>query len=123
MATVAATITDVSSVGMPGSAYLVTWTPLTQTNADGAAVTLPAWTDRSVQIVGTFGTATVVLEGSNDGTNWATLTDPQGNAISTTSAKLEQVEEATRYFRANSSGGNGATSVSVYVFCTGYRVR
>ena len=44
--------------------------------------------DRSAQIVGTFDSATITIEGSNDGTNYTTLTDPQGNALSFTTAAI-----------------------------------
>lgn len=62
--------------------------------------------------VGTFGGATVTLQGSLDGTNWATLTDAQGNAISVTSAALEAVTELVRYIRPVVTGGSG-TDVTV----------
>lgn len=95
--------------------FVVLWTPLTSANAAGSAYEHSGASDRSVQFVGTFDSATLVLQGSNDGTNWVTLTDPQGNAISKTSAGLEQIEEITRYVRPSSSGGGGSQSVSVYL--------
>lgn len=64
------------------------------------------YSDRSVQIVGTFGGATIVLNGSNDGTNYAGLTDPQGNAISKTSAAIEAISEATLWVNPTHSGGS-----------------
>lgn len=123
MATVVGVITDVSDQAGPGTAYQILWEAITAANAVGDAKTLPAWTDRSVQIVGTFDSATIVLQGSNDGATWATLTDPQGNVISATSTKLEQIEECTRYIRPSASGGGGSQDIDVYVFATGYRVR
>ena len=37
------------------------------------------WADRTIHVYGTFGVGgTVVLEGSNDGTNYVTLTDSNG---------------------------------------------
>ena len=65
------------------------------------------WADRSVQVAGTFGGGAVAIEGSNDGTNWATLNDAQGNALSITTAKIEQLLEVTRYMRAAVTGGTG----------------
>jgi len=98
--------------------YVVTWA---MGNADtGSTVLMGSAMDRSVQIAGTFGSATIVVEGSNDGTNWVTLTDPQGNAISKTSAAIEQIEELTRYLRVSSSGGTG-TAVTVTLFLRGQR--
>lgn len=111
---------DIAPVVMPivafgDKAHVVTWALLTSTNAAGTPVEMPGSSDRSVQIDGTFDSATVVLQGSNDGTNWFTLTDPQGNAISKTSAALEMISELTRYIRPSTSGGSGSQSVNVRV--------
>jgi hypothetical protein len=94
--------------------WVATWT---MGNADvGTAIELPEAAEKSVQTSGTFASATVILQGSNDGTNWNTLTDPQGNAISFTAAGLEAVTEHTRYVRPSSSGGAGAAVVVVVYF-------
>lgn len=102
MAVVNDTSTEVSTLYGKGS--LATWTALT-TGDTGKPVSGVGLSDRSVQFTGTFGGATVVLEGSNDGTNWVTLTDPAGVALSFTSAGLKQVLQITRYTRPNVSGG------------------
>lgn len=100
--------------GIEGGAYLATWTNLTTTDVDGEKVAYAGASDRTVQVVGTFGAGgTVVIEGSNDGTNWATLTDPQGNALSFTAAKVETVMELTRYIRPRVTGGDGTTDLTV----------
>jgi hypothetical protein len=72
-------------------------------------VELTDYADRSVQVTGTFGGATITLEGSNDGTNYVTLRDPQGVALSFTAAGLKQVMETTLYVRASITGGAGST--------------
>lgn len=87
--------------------YIVTWV---MNDADtGTEVKLAGAADRSIQLAGTFGGATIVVAGSNDGTNFVTLTDPQGNALSKTAAAIEQIEELTRYIRVATSGGTGTT--------------
>ena len=96
--------------------HVILWTPLTAANPNGTAIQMGGSSDRCVQMVGTFGSATVKLQGSIDGTNYFDLTDPQGNAISKTSAAGEQIMELTRYIKPVSSGGDGTQSVSVYVF-------
>lgn len=74
------------------------------------------WADASVQFAGTFGTSTVSIEGSNDGTNWAVLNDAQGNALSAVAtAKIEQILETTRYKRVVVSAGTGNVSVTFYL--------
>lgn len=108
MATVNHTKTNPSGIA---GVELFTWSAMG--NADkGDAAGFPQNADKSVQIDGTFGSATVVLQGSLDGSNWFTLTDPQGNAISKTSAALETIEENVLYIRPSTSGGTG-TSVNV----------
>lgn len=113
MATIDPTIARVVAWGE--NSHVVTWALLTAANAVGAAIEMPGSSDRSVQIDGTFDSATVVLQGSNDGETWFTLTDPQGNAISKTSAALEMISELTRYIRPSTSGGGGSQSVNVRV--------
>ncbi|MBV8666728.1 MAG: hypothetical protein JO269_09610 [Burkholderiaceae bacterium] len=82
-------------------------------NADtGVAVTMTDFSDKSIQIEGTFGGATVTIQGSNDGVNWETLRDPGSVALTFTSAGLKQVLEMTYYLRAITAGGSG-TAVTV----------
>lgn len=114
MAERVATRTDLKT-GMP--ACIIGWTGLL--NGDtGAAVELVDYADKTVTITGTFGTGgTLVLQGSNDGTNWFSLTDPQANAISKTAAAMEIVLEAPRYIRPNVTAGDGTTSLTVQMCC------
>lgn len=84
-------------------------------NADtGNAADMHRWSDRTVQVVGTFGAATVVIQGSNDNTNWVTLNDSNGAALSFTAAGMKVILENPIWIRAVSSGGTG-TAVSVIV--------
>lgn len=75
---------------------------------------LAAYADRSAQVEGTFGAGgTVLIEGTNDGTNWRTLTDPLGNLLSITAAGIKQVTEAVLQMRPRVSAGDGTTSLTV----------
>lgn len=97
-------------------ATICRWPNLT-TGDTGTPMPHSQYTDKSVQVVGTFGGATVVIQGSNDdGVNWTTLTDPQGNALSFSAAGLEMVSEATGLIRPSVSGGAGV-SVSIHMLC------
>jgi hypothetical protein len=98
---------------------VVTWSGLL--NGDyGEAVELAVYADRSVQITGTFGAGgTCVIQGSNDGTNWATLADPQGNLLSHTDTKIEAILELTRYLRPYVSGGDGTTNLTATMVARG----
>ena len=96
-----------------GSVVLATWSGLNSSNNVGAAVEFPAHADRSVQFEGTYDSATAVLQGSNDGTNWGTLYDGQGNALSSTSnAAPKQIVEITRFIRPSTSGGGGSQAIN-----------
>lgn len=89
----------------------ITWT-LTTADSEGAWVKFAEFRDRCVTITGTFGAGTVLMKGSNDnGTNSFTLTDPQGNAISTGVAAMEQVLESPEKVRPVITGSTAATVV------------
>ena len=115
MATISRTSTRIQSFG--DDAHVHSWTPMTFSGTDqGAPLESPGWSDRSVQVAGTFGTGgSVRIEGSNDGTNYAALTDPQGNALDITTAKIEQIMELTRYIRPRVTAGDGSTSLTVTI--------
>jgi hypothetical protein len=101
--------------GIPGT-FRATWTAMGNAD-DGAPVGFPINTDRSVYIAGTIASATVVLEGSLDGTNYVTLDDIYGTAISYTSSlpKLEGIGPVTLFVRPRTSGGSG-TNINVVVY-------
>lgn len=109
MATLTYTVDNVKT--FKDDAHVITWSGLL--NGDnGSPLEMPGSADRSIQFQGTFGAGgTVVFEGSNDGTNYQTLTDPQGNAISKTAAGIEAVEELTRFVRPRVTAGDGTTSL------------
>lgn len=71
-----------------------------------------------VQIVGTFGGATITIQGSNDGTNWANLEDLQGNALSFTSAAIADFSTAAAYIRPNATGGS-SQDLDIYLTTRG----
>lgn len=105
----------------PGGQYvdhatLVTWSGLLNDD-DGASVNLSDFPDRTIQILGTFGAGgSVNFEGSNNGTDWVVLTDPQGNAITKTAASMEFVTETPLFVRPRVTAGDGSTDLSVIMF-------
>lgn len=97
-----------------GSLRLITFETMTTTNTTTAVIDWAEYADRSVQVAGTFGAGgTLLIEGSNDGTNWATLNNVQGTALSITAAGIKQVAEVTTQVRARVSAGDGTTSLNV----------
>ena len=91
------------------------WAWLAVANGDtGAPVKIANFADMTVTIDGTFGVGgSCTFQGSNDGTNWYALTDPQGNAITKTAASMEQVTEAPRYVRPSVTAGDGTTAIDI----------
>jgi hypothetical protein len=75
----------------------------------------------SMQIGGTFGGATVTMEGSDDGVTYFTLTgeNPAGGSdalVSATSANRWDVKNVIpQFIRPNVSGGDGTTAITVIV--------
>lgn len=93
--------------------HVLTWSNMANGDS-GQPVEMPGSADRTIQVTGTFGSGgNLKLEGSNDGTNYSVLTDPQGNDLDITTAKIETITEITRYMRPRVSAGNGATSLTV----------
>ena len=102
-----ATFTDTSSER--SNTRQVAWAPMANGDS-GAPIKYSDYGYRSIQVFGTFGAGgTIVIEGSNDGTNWATLNDQQGVAMSWTSAKIKQTADNPVYMRPHVTAGDGTT--------------
>jgi len=99
--------------GPDTNTIVATWTGLGNAES-GTPIKLASYQDKTVQVDGTFGSvaATVVIEGSNDGTTYYTLTDNNAAAITGTAAYFKLIAENPVYIRPTSSGGTG-TSVNV----------
>ena len=111
---------------------VVTWTGLDGDDS-GQLIELPRFSDKTVHVFGTFGSATVTLYGSNDpraitdrnaGTlfgsktaSWVALTDTLGNNLAPTSAALKTILEDPLYILPVVTGGDGTTSLSVIIAC------
>lgn len=113
-ASAAPTITE--RIGrMDKSLIQATWTFTGVASETGPALQgFAEWADRSVQMSGTWNGATVLLEGSIDGTTYLPLTDPQGNAISKTADALEAITEIVNFVRPRCSSG-AVTSLTILV--------
>jgi hypothetical protein len=92
------------------SAILMTWA-LTTANTDGAPLEWIQWADRCFTAVGTWGGATLTIEGSNDGVNWLPLSNAAGGAAATFSANgAKSIIELPNFVRPNlTTPGAGAT--------------
>lgn len=72
----------------------------------------------SVQVTGTFGGATVAIQGSNDGTNYVTLKDVTNTAMTGTAAAYYEFETSALYIKPLISGGTG-DSITITVVMRG----
>lgn len=93
--------------GAYDKALEVFWEALTE--SDTAAAWVPSGLEAliaGVQVTGTFGGATVVLEGSWDGTNYETLRSIDGAAISLTAAGYAEFATTAKVIRPSASGGS-----------------
>lgn len=84
----------------------------------GLPVSVGERPDGSVQAVGTFGSATVTLQGTNDGTNWVTMTDELGNNVTFAATGLKMFLPRVWKIRAITTGGSG-TDVDVFLLLGG----
>ena len=91
---------------------VVTWAGLSAANNTGTAVEMPGFGARSVQVTGTIGVLdSVGIEGSNDGVNYAILTDEQGNDLKFDGLGISDVAVLTRYIRPRVLSGAPAATV------------
>lgn len=105
-----------------GRVTVATWSGLLAASNDvGQALELASLADRAVQVQGAVGTGgVVVIEGSLDGTNYVTLTDPQGDALSFDAIdQLRAIMEAVAYIRPRVTAGDGSTNFTVSILCRG----
>ncbi len=92
----------------------VQWSLVVAADTFAASVIGSRYTDRGVQVEGTFNGATVLVEGSYDGTNYHTLTGTAGPASFAVAGQTALIESPP-YMRATHSGGGGSESITVTV--------
>lgn len=87
--------------------HTAVWTGVTE-NDTGEAIQIDGdVVDMAFQVTGTFGGATGILQGSDDGgTTWHTLTDITGAAIAKTTAGRADVASRALLYRPVPSGGS-----------------
>jgi len=109
---------------------VILWEQLRGNVNVGAPVALPQYPTKSVQVIGTFGSATCTIQGSNVITDptYATLTI--GTSTTTggttdagsmncvfTAAGLKKIYENTYWVRPSVNGGDDTTNLDVYLLC------
>lgn len=110
MATTSYTYVELSTYGDQG--HIVTWA-LIANGDDGTPLAMVGSADRAIQITGTFGSGgSITIQGSNDGSTYATLHDPGGNDLTFTSPGIHAVLEITKFIRPKVTAGDGTTSLN-----------
>lgn len=97
----------------------IEWANLGQGD-DGSWYMLGHYSDKCLHVYGTFGGATVTIQGSNQDstpTSGLGLTDPTQTAISMTSEGMKQVLENPLFIRPKITGGDGTTSLTARLVC------
>lgn len=113
-----ATIAPVKTWGgsrQDGSTMIITWTPVTSADTCGPT-SFPEYTDRSVHVSGTFGSASVAVHGSNNaGVSFAALNDPTQTVIAITTEAIKAILENTDQIKPVITGGGGTQSLTVSI--------
>lgn len=99
----------------PGNCYLHFYEALTTANHTGVAFSLPGATERTFHAFGTWGGATLSIEGSMDGTNYAILKNRAGTAASLTADGVLDVYSNALYIRARLTTVGVGADVDCYV--------
>ena len=103
-------------VVQPDNVMVVAWNDITEADT-GRGVQMARYPDRTVQVTGDFTTSgSVLIEGSNDGTNYNTLTDPTGATLVFTAAGIKLIVENPLYIRPRATAG---TAVAMDVVIVG----
>lgn len=105
MAVIVPTIDNDNSYSGTTITYL--WETLTESDTcDDQRINISGTVLSSASVVGTFGGATVVLQGSHDNTNWFTVKDSTGADVSFTAAGSAECPSTFVYYRFSASGGS-----------------
>ena len=104
------------AAAVPGddTVFIVTWANMA--NGD-TAIGFPAaqWSDRTVQVVGTFGASgNVNISGSNNGgANYSVLQDDFGTALAISAASIRKVNAPVQLIAPQVTAGDGTTLLTV----------
>jgi hypothetical protein len=122
MATISNVTTEIRNTIQDGITLHCLWEALVTGSLDGDAFINPNFKDICVQVKGTFDTATLTMQGTNDkgdaGTEtWFTLTDgvgiAAGNNVVFTAAGAKQIYEAPYKIRPLVSSVGATTDLDV----------
>lgn len=119
MAIIVPVLTSLIPTTWGNNVAIYTWASIPD-DSTGESIKGPGFTDRSWQVSGAFGGATIVIEGSNDGINYFTLRDPFAVPLSYTAPDLREVTEMALWMRPRVIGG-AAAAVDVIAVCCNHQ--
>lgn len=90
-----------------------TWSGVTESDTFTAVRVEGIVQAATVQFSGTFGSATVIMQGSNDDSTFVALDDVEDTAISHTAAGGSELRYAWPYVRPSASGGTGQSLTAI----------
>lgn len=92
------------------------WEAITTTNTVGTGVKVSEYKELTMQAIGNFsGSATISLQGSIDGTNYATLPEYDGTAATLAAAGITGSPASPLYVRPAIASGDGSADIDVYL--------
>ena len=100
-----------------GSIVRFTWVLITA-DPDGYPLQFPEWADICFTATGTFGGATLTIEGSNDNAIWMPLSNAAGGVAATaTSNRAMTIIERPLFIRPNLTTIGAGATVTVIAAC------
>lgn len=94
------------------STKMATWN--LAASESGLPFECPDFGDKTVTVTGTFGAASVLIEGSNDGTNWLPTQDFVGvTPVSFAAAGMKVLASCPRYIRPTAGAGQTVTVIII----------
>jgi hypothetical protein len=100
-----------------GAVITFTWGPFTNNTDVGTAMGHAEYSYRTYIVTGDFASGgSVVLEGSNDGTNWVALTNRQGTAMVFTAPGMNTSQDMPMFARPRMTAGT-STGITIIAAC------
>lgn len=116
MATIQATINK--ALTPDDSVFVLSWSGLAAAGDVGDAQSFASYSDKTFIVSGTFsGAPTVIIEGSNNGTDWAQISNRQGVGMSFTAIGMNTSQDRPAYVRPRLTAGSGGAAILVTCAC------
>ena len=106
------------SITPDDSVFILSWSGLAASGDVGDAQSYASYSDKTFIVSGTFtGAPTVIIEGSNNGSDWTQISNRQGTAMSFTTIGMNTSQDRPAYVRPRMTAGTGGAAVLVTCAC------